>query len=133
MLHVACRKGREDWLDARLAEWTTGCARDDLVSRLRELGIPAAPVLGPAEMLHEPHLQAREFFKRVYRKAVGEQPYPGSPIRFSKSRFTFHKPAPTLGEDNEYVLGTLLGLSREEIKRLEREQVTGKRPAALID
>lgn len=123
------RKTREDELDAALSAWTGRHARDELVAQLRSLDIPAAPVLGPSEMLNEPHLQARGFFEQIDREPVGELPYPISPIRFSKSKFAVRKNAPALGEDNEYVLSTLLGLSRDEIDRLEREQITGTAPA----
>lgn len=127
------RKAGEDLLDERVAEWTRCQDRETLVARLRERGVAAAPVLSPSEMLHEPHLQARGFFASVAREPVGELPYPGSPLRFSKGGFQVGKPAPLLGEDNEYVLRGLLKLSEEEIRRLEREQIVGKVPAALLD
>jgi crotonobetainyl-CoA:carnitine CoA-transferase CaiB-like acyl-CoA transferase len=37
-------------------------------------------------------------------------------------------PAPCLGEHNDYVLGNLLGLSKEEIAQLKENKATGDAP-----
>lgn len=127
---LAGRKSNEDRIDLELADWTRQWPRDELVTLLRKTGIPVAPVLGPSEILTEPHLKAREYFKLVDRAHVGVQPYPGSPIRFSKSRFDIERPAPKLGEHNEEVLKSILGLSDTEIKQLEQDRVIGTVPIA---
>jgi len=48
--------------------------------------------------------------------------------KLSKTPGSIRKPAPCLGEDNEYVLGELLGLSSEEMDQLEKEGVIGTDP-----
>jgi crotonobetainyl-CoA:carnitine CoA-transferase CaiB-like acyl-CoA transferase len=39
-----------------------------------------------------------------------------------------HGPAPTLGEHNAAVLARLLGMGREEIEALERDEIIGTTP-----
>jgi crotonobetainyl-CoA:carnitine CoA-transferase CaiB-like acyl-CoA transferase len=41
------------------------------------------------------------------------------------------RPAPKLGEHNEYVLGKILKLSKEEIAELEKSQIIGNYPLAM--
>ena len=41
---------------------------------------------------------------------------------------SIRRPAPTLGQDNEYVLGELLGMTEEEIDRLADEEIIGTKP-----
>jgi crotonobetainyl-CoA:carnitine CoA-transferase CaiB-like acyl-CoA transferase len=45
------------------------------------------------------------------------------PIRFSKSDAGMTRGTPRLGEDEDYVFGELLGLSREERRSLIDQQV----------
>jgi len=61
---------------------------------------------------------------------VGTQLYPTWPLRFSETPLRM-RPAPKLGEHNEYVLGTILGLSKVEIEELENGQIIGTQPLGL--
>ena len=119
-------------LDDLLSTWTRNCDRDELAAELQRRGIKAGPVLGPADLLGDPHLEARGFFQTLERAVVGRQPYPGLGIRFSKTPVTINRPAPTLGQHNEEILRRVLGLSDAEIDQLEREQIIGRVPAALL-
>jgi crotonobetainyl-CoA:carnitine CoA-transferase CaiB-like acyl-CoA transferase len=95
---------------------------------LQKAGVAAGPVLNAKELLEDPHFNERGFYERVTRDEVGTHPYPGSPIRLSKTPARIRMPAPCLGEHNEYILSEIAGLSREEIQELEDEQVIGTRP-----
>ncbi|HVA79321.1 MAG TPA: CoA transferase [Candidatus Binataceae bacterium] len=119
-------------LDRLLADWTREHDRDDLFRRLQAARVKAAPVLNAADLLDDPHLGARGFFEMVERAEVGRKPYPSLGIRFSKIPISIRKPAPTLGEDNEKVLGGLLGLSAQELAELEREEIIGKFPLGAL-
>jgi len=126
------RKAREDALDKQLADWTAGWQRAELLKGLGESGIHAAPVLKPSEVLTEPRLLARGFFQSVERAVVGSQPYPRSPIRFTKSSSDIYRPAPTLGEHSREVLHDILKLDQTTLDDLEREQIIGTVPAAVL-
>jgi hypothetical protein len=53
------------------------------------------------------------------------------PFRYASVGRWLCTPAPTLGQDNERVLGGILGLSAGELRDLETEGVIGTRPVGL--
>jgi crotonobetainyl-CoA:carnitine CoA-transferase CaiB-like acyl-CoA transferase len=58
-------------------------------------------------------------------------PLPTLPYRFTGIERWLRSHAPTLGQHNDAVLRTMLGLSRDELGALEAEGVIGTRPARL--
>jgi benzylsuccinate CoA-transferase BbsF subunit len=54
---------------------------------------------------------------------TGDKLVAGLPGKYSAIDHLRYTPAPCMGQDNEYVFGELLGLSREEIARLQEEKV----------
>ena len=59
---------------------------------------------------------------------AGSHPYVGMYAKLSKTPGSIRKPAPCLGEHNQYVLGELLGLSTEEMNQLEKDSIIGTDP-----
>ncbi len=88
----------------------------------------AGAVLNNKELLFDPHLKERNFFEVVDHPAVGPRPHAGAAFRLSRTPGSIRFRAPLLGEHNELILGSLLGMSREEISRLEEEGVIGTVP-----
>ena len=129
------REGRtnaHDALDARITEWTRGRERAELVATLRARGIPASEVTNPSRLLQtNPQLRARGYFETPAHPVVGAMPIPTLPYRFSGIERWLRTPAPTLGQHNDAVLRTLLGLSSDGLRALEAEGVIGTRPARL--
>ena len=117
-----------DELDRLIGDWTSTLDHYEVMRILQEAGVTAGPVLDAKELLEDPHLNDRGFYEQMTRKEVGTHPYPGSPIRLSKTPTHIRMPAPNLGEHNEYVLSKIVGLTTEEIRELEKEQVIGDRP-----
>ncbi len=68
------------------------------VSRLDALGIPAVPVQGLEDLLHDPHLDAVSFFQRVEHPSEGPLRVARSAIRFRESTDASVPPAPRLSE-----------------------------------
>jgi len=122
------RLANQDELDKLIEEWTIGHGDCEVMHLLQRAGVAAAPVLSPPAMLEEPNLKERGFWEWIDRAEIGPGPYPGILPRMSKTPGTLRLPAPTLGQHNDYVLGELLGLTREEIAALAEEQVIGTRP-----
>ncbi len=81
--------------------------------------------------LDDAQLRARNYFEPLTHAIVGEQQFPGFPVRFSDGPQRYwHRAAPTLGEHNRDVLRGELGLSDEDLARLERDKVIGTAPVA---
>ena len=126
------RRQAHDAIDARLAEWTRGRDPAELAASLRGFGIPASVVTNPGRLLQtNPQLRARGYFETPAHPVVGEMPLPSLPFRFEGVTRWLRTPAPTLGQHNDAVLRTLLGLSPAELRELEAEGVIGTRPARL--
>ncbi|HTY27712.1 MAG TPA: CoA transferase, partial [Mycobacterium sp.] len=113
--------------DARLGEWLARQQLDVAVDALLAAGVPAAPVVAPPDVIDNPALRQRGFFQTADHPLCGPLPYPRPPIT---GRFV-DRPAPLLGQHNIEVLGGALGLSAQDLGRLEDDEVIGTWPLGL--
>ena len=95
---------------------------------LQGAGVIAAAVLNSKQVLLDPHLRQRGHFDMV--EHAGEvRPVPKQfGARFSAFGVEAKGGAPRLGEHNREVLQGLLGLSDEEMTKLQEEKVIGDTP-----
>jgi len=99
--------------------------------RLRRCGTGAARVAGPADLLEDPHLEARGFWEKVAHPVAGTFLSTGLPFRLASVAGSWvRSPAPLLGQHNTDVL-VEAGLDAERIARLAADGVIGSRPAGL--
>jgi len=117
----------QDELDRLIGQWTMQHAPYEAMDILQKAGIPAGAVTDSEMIMAEPHLNERGFWVELNRAVVGKHVYSAFPIKFSETPIKY-RPAPTLGEHNGYVLGTILGLTENEIERLEKEKIIGTEP-----
>ena len=75
------------------------------------------------EVFVDPHLEQTGFHWTTDHAALGPWKYPRLPLELSDVPVVPPKAAPMLGEHNDYVFGTLLGLPQDEIARLTEEGV----------
>jgi crotonobetainyl-CoA:carnitine CoA-transferase CaiB-like acyl-CoA transferase len=110
-------------LNALVAEWTSGREAEDVMSLLQAAGVPCGVVQNGADLMHDPHLQARRFPVVLQHPVAGRLVFPDVPFRLSQDPGSADRMAPELGEHNDYVFGKILGLSAGEIAQLKAEQV----------
>lgn len=104
-------------------QWTKQWKRDDLVARILDAGIPAAPINTIADTVKDPHIAgAREMFVEVDHPVAGKMKLTGNHIKFSRSDTKIRLPAPTLGQHNTQILSEM-GYLPEEIAQLQQEGV----------
>lgn len=115
---AAGRVAHQDDLDARLAAWTRESGAYLLMAQLQGAGVPAGVVQHLDELLHDPQLAHRRHFVSLDHAVLGVLPYERSGFRLSASDGGFDDSGPLLGEDNDLVLGEILGLSAAEIEQL---------------
>ncbi len=103
------------------------------MNTLQRAGVAAGAVLTSSELLTDPHLKERGTFQGVDRAIMGTHPYPvpTAPMKLSRSPIGIRRPAPLLGEHNEYVLGELLGLSKDDIQNLIDDGIIGTAPLGV--
>ena len=123
------RKNQED-LDKVVEDWTTERTPGEAMEVLQGVGVPAGAVLSCREVHLNPHLAERGFFEVVdHGVGVGKRPLGRlMPAKFAGvGSFTLRR-APRFGEANEYVFHELLGMTKEELTKLEEEKVIGGKP-----
>ncbi len=126
------RRAAHDVLDREQSAWFATRHRDDVVERLAAAGIPAAPVVLPPDVVDNVQLRARGFFETLDHPHTGPTEYAGLPLaRLRGVERWCRRPAPTLGQHNDEVLGGELGLTPAELARLRAAQVIGDRPTGL--
>ncbi len=115
----------QEALDKYLAEWTRLYGAYEITERLQQAGIAAIPSFTTKQLHYDKHILARGFFKSPHHQVLGNKVLAGLPIKFSGYNEMNYRTPPLLGEHNDYVFGELLGLSREEIRKLTEEKVLG--------
>ena len=119
----------QDELDGLIEEWTSKHHHYEAMHILQQAGVPAGAVLNPRDVLLDPQLLERRFFRVIEHDqdpGVGRRPQPMQmPAKFSEAEGGHLRPAPRLGQHNEYILGELLKMSKEELASLEEEKVIG--------
>jgi len=122
------RHKNHDELDRLIEGWTGERDKHEVMRSLQGAGVAAAPVLDFAEVLTDAHIEQRGFFEVVTRPVTGTHPHAGFPAKFSETPVSIRKPAPTLGQDTEYILKELLGMSQADLKELADQEIIGTEP-----
>jgi crotonobetainyl-CoA:carnitine CoA-transferase CaiB-like acyl-CoA transferase len=117
----AARDANRDALLAELRPVFASRPTSRWVELLRGV-VPCAPVLGVAEALRDPQVEARGMLIEVDHPVYGRLRQTGTPIRMGGGRAPARR-APRLGEHTDEVLSRLGGLSPAEIDGLRRRGV----------
>jgi len=120
---AAGRRARHDELDAAISAWTRQQDAAEGAALLQTVGVAATPTLTPLDVIIDEHLAARSFVREVERLAGGTRHTLGAPWLIEGARPDGFRRPPRVGEDNEYVFRTLLGLPADEYEKLVQEQV----------
>jgi benzylsuccinate CoA-transferase BbsF subunit len=117
------RWNNREALDKLITSWTIHYSPYEVMEILQGAGVAAVPVMDIEEEYLDKHFRERQTFVEFEHPLVGVEVIYGIPWKLSKTHGAIYRHAPSLGEDNEYVFGELLGLSKEEIVRLQEEKV----------
>jgi crotonobetainyl-CoA:carnitine CoA-transferase CaiB-like acyl-CoA transferase len=128
---IASRKEHEAALDEVISALMLDRDGVELERALQAAGVMACRVVKAYDLPADPALAAGGFFRPLTRDVTGTHAYKTWPFRFSAFDAAHRLPPPLLGEHNEEILRGLLGLSDDEIARLEAEHVLGREPIAL--
>ena len=126
--HPTDRHGHQDELDEIISRWTSTQSQYQIMEALQSAGVPAGPVLNAKALLADPQYRARGFFQpadHADETGLGRKEYVGRGWSLSESLINPIRPAPMLGEANDYVLSRMLCLNDEEIQRLKDAGTVG--------
>lgn len=87
--------------------------------------IPCAPVNNISQAMQDEQLLHRNMIVDLKHPNGASTKGPGNPIKLSRNQNETFDPAPTLGQDTNEVLSSLLGLSNAEIEALKLDGVVG--------
>lgn len=105
-------------IDQMIAAWVGERERDEAIRELVAAGVRCAPVLTRPERDSHPHFAERELVIEHVTEGFDNARIYSTPWIFSATPARMTKPAPLLGEDNNYVFGEVMGMSSEEIAGL---------------
>src|SRR6476660_927696 len=110
-------------LDYWIEHWTSNYTPHQVMIMLQREGIAAAVVQTAEDLYRDPHLRERGFAREVFHPQVGWLTRVGPSVRMTEAGFAPSGKAHAAAQDNEAVLGELLGMSSAEIRDLMDRQV----------
>ena len=125
---LASRLAGQHELDRRIDAWTRDRDAYQLMEELQTRGVPAGVCQTAGDRCdRDPQLAHLNWLTEVEGSKIGRWPVAEFPVKLSETPAYMGGPinrgAPCYGEDNEWVLGELLGLSKAEMTRLADEGV----------
>ena len=118
------RLANQDELDEIIQGWTEARTRHQVMDLCQRAGIIGAAVQNAEDLLeHDPQLRHREVYPIIDHPELGAYAYAAYPARLSRTPAVPARGGPLYREHNRQVYGEILGLSVNEIERLEAEGV----------
>ncbi|HEY4152592.1 MAG TPA: CoA transferase [Pseudolysinimonas sp.] len=117
------RKADEDALEDDLQAAVGRLDRPEVIALLTEAEVPVAPVNSSRDIVEEPGLWARGYWRDIQHPVIGSIPISRSPFRLVDGPQPDLVRPPLLGEHTFEVLHDELGMTQEEYERLVGEQV----------
>jgi benzylsuccinate CoA-transferase BbsF subunit len=120
---AASRRQNREELNRLISGWTVQHTDYEVTEILQGANLAAIPTLSGDMVSRDPHIRERNLFIEIEHPELGKRLVVGPPWRLSGTPVKVRRPAPLLGEHNQYVLGELLGMPQSEIDQLIEEQV----------
>jgi formyl-CoA transferase len=116
------RYEREKEVDEIVATWTRTQTKHEAMTRIGAAGVPAGAVLDTMELQNDATFEARGIMQVMQHAKHGPFKMPGWPVRVDGAPPRL-KSSPMLGEHNDEVLQTWLGMNAAAVEVLKREGV----------
>src|SRR3984885_10337813 len=118
------RAERPDEVNGMISEWTKQHTKHEAMEIVGAAGIPAGAVLDTMELSQDPTFEERGIMPVIDHPVNGKFKMVAWPVRFGGSPPPV-KPAPLLGQNNEDVLTSWLGLASGDVGTLKANGVIG--------
>ena len=115
------RLANETELDAIITEWTRKHTKEEAMTLISGVGVPAGAVFDTMELQNDPSFEKRGIMQ-VMDHPSGAFKMPAWPVRVD-GKPPRVAPSPLLGQHNADVLQTWLGLGADEVAALKRDAV----------
>jgi benzylsuccinate CoA-transferase BbsF subunit len=91
---------------------------EQIVELMQSFGVPCGIVASAEAVANDPQLKHRKHYWHLEHPYMGLRQYDSPAFKLSKTPAELTKAAPMLGEDNEYVYKSLVGLTDDEYVEL---------------
>lgn len=112
--NIMTRNANEPELKKIIEEWSSGMTTDEVWESLRSNQVPGSPVYDVKQVVENPHTAARDMLVELEQPGAGAITIFGSAMKALGSDIGPRGPAPSLGQDNLWLLKDVLGKSEEE-------------------
>ncbi|WP_460137437.1 CaiB/BaiF CoA transferase family protein [Pseudomonas sp. S1_E04] len=120
--HNDGRAAQSAVLDAAITHWTSSLPIDQVLSALEAAEVPAGRIYSVADIVNDPHYQARDMLLEAELPGGVSVKMPGIVPKLSQTPGAVNWPGPALGQHTDDILGGL-GLSGADIQRLKNSGV----------
>ena len=114
-----------DDIDKTLNKLTSQYDKFQLMHLLQKNFIPSAAIMNEREIVDNEHLNTRDYFIKIDHPIAGEHSYPKNIWEFQYIKDPLFKRANIYGENNEEILGSILGIKQQEINEMWEEKIIG--------
>lgn len=116
--HNDGRAAKSGLLDAAITHWTSSLPIDQVLSALETAEVPAGRIYSVADIVSDPHYQARDMLLTAELPGGVSVKMPGIVPKLSETPGGVNWQGPTLGQHTDDILGSL-GLTGADIQRLK--------------
>lgn len=120
--HNDGRAAKSGLLDAAITHWTSSLPIEQVLSALEAAEVPAGRIYSVADIVSDPHYQAREMLLNAELPGGVSVKMPGIVPKLSETPGAVNWQGPTLGQHTDDILGSL-GLTVADIQRLKTSGV----------
>lgn len=120
--HNDGRAAKSGLLDAAITHWTSSQPIDQVLSALEAAEVPAGRIYSVADIVADPHYQARDMLLSAELPGGLTVKMPGIVPKLSETPGAVNWQGPSLGQHTDSILGDL-GLSGADIQRLKTSGV----------
>ncbi len=106
-------------VDGLVEAWSKTLPKADVFKLLRKHRVPSAPVRDLREVMNDPHMHQRGMLETIDHPELGRIVVPTSPLRYHGADKVKTTPSPSVGQHNNEVYGSWLGLDEREIAALK--------------
>jgi formyl-CoA transferase len=101
---IPARMGRREELDKLVADFCAARTRDEVIREISAIGLPVEKIFTPAEMVDDPHVQAREAIQSARQPSGREVRVEAPPAKMSRTPVRVRRAAAQHGMDTDEVL-----------------------------
>ena len=115
---AAGRLEHRDAIDSAIARWSGKLERAAIESRLQSFAVPAHQVQNSADAYRDPQFAHRGHFVALDHPTLGKFTVEGPRAKLSRTPAAVRRAAPSVGQDNQHVLESILGYDETRISEL---------------